>query len=140
MTTDHERRRRNAATLDVYFERLSALDVETWIELWAEDCTQIMPFAAGGLPGTVRGKEQVRALYQGMADGYSELRFTDLEVLPLGDAHKVFARWRPRGTFLDGTPYANENAALFEFDDDGRIVVFTEYFNPLIVLEHFPSN
>lgn len=135
--SDADRRARNTATLERYFERLAALDVDSWIELWANDCVQVMPFAAGGVPGRVEGRDQVRSLYQGMADGYAELAFDDLEILPLEDPDRVVVRWRPRGRMTDGRTYANENVALFEFDDNGRIAVFTEYFNPVVVAAAF---
>ncbi|ONI84787.1 hypothetical protein ALI22I_30300 [Saccharothrix sp. ALI-22-I] len=134
-----DRRARNVATLERYFDRLAALDIGSWIEFWAPDCVQVMPFAAGGVPGRVEGRDQVRELYQGMADGYAELAFADLEILPLADPDKVVATWRPRGTMTDGRAYANENVALFEFTEDGRIATFTEYFNPVVVAESFTS-
>ncbi|MEU4745854.1 nuclear transport factor 2 family protein [Actinosynnema sp. NPDC023658] len=134
-----DRRTRNVATLERYFDRLAALDIGSWIELWAPDCVQVMPFAAGPVPDRVEGRDQVRELYQGMADGYAELSFADLEILPLEDPDKVVARWRPQGRMTDGRPYENENVALFEFDGDGRIVRFTEYFNPVVVAASFAA-
>ncbi|MGW4116152.1 nuclear transport factor 2 family protein [Actinosynnema sp. NPDC004786] len=137
--SDEDRRARNAATLETYFERLAALDVDSWIELWADGCVQVMPFAAGGIPDRVEGRDQVRELYQGMADGYAELAFADVEILPLDDPDKVLALWHPRGKLADGREYANENVGLFEFDPDGRIAMFTEYFHPVRVAEAFAA-
>ncbi|WP_053720086.1 nuclear transport factor 2 family protein [Saccharothrix sp. NRRL B-16348] len=134
-----DRRARNVATLEAYFTHLAALDVDSWIELWAEGCVQVMPFAAGGVPGRVEGRDLVRELYQGMANGYAELTFADLEILPLDDPDKVLALWRPRGRMTDGREYANENVGLFEFDADGRIAMFTEYFHPVRVAEAFAA-
>ncbi len=134
-----DRRARNAATLETYFERLAALDVDSWIELWAEGCVQVMPFAAGGVPDRVEGRDQVWDLYRGMAEDYAELAFDDVEILPLDDPDKVLALWRPRGRMTDGRAYANENVGLFEFDADGRIAMFTEYFHPVYVAQAFAA-
>ncbi|MFG2052035.1 nuclear transport factor 2 family protein [Micromonospora sp. NPDC048935] len=143
--TQHEelsadaRRARNVATLRDYYRLLSRLDIDGWIELWAEDCLQLMPYATGGLPSSVAGRPAVYELYKQMATGYSVLRYDDVELYPLQDPDKVFARWKPTAQLVDGTSYRNENAALFEFDATGRIVRFVEYFNPVPLLEGTPG-
>lgn len=129
-TSAEERRSRNVETLRTYFRLLADRDIDRWITLWAEDCSQHMPFAGGSLPAEVRGRAEVDALYRGMAADYQDLSFADLRLDPLEDADLVLARWRPEGTLTSGKPYSNENVALFGFDRDGAIVTFVEYFDP----------
>jgi hypothetical protein len=42
----------------------------------------------------------------------------------------VLARWHPHAEFTAGGIYDNEVIGLFEFDGDGKIRLFTEYFDP----------
>lgn len=132
-----QRSARNVETLRTYFSLLSALDIDSWSALWSEDCVQVMPYAAGSLPGEVRGREAVRELYGAMARQYRTLQFDELALHPAADPDQVLAVWKPRGEMADGTAYANENIALFEFGTDGRITKFTEYFDPSGVGDRF---
>ena len=81
----------------------------------------------------------MQALFQRIADGFAELSFTLTEFHPLLDPDKVFARWYPRCVMPDGSVYTNESVGLFEFDADGRIRLFTEYFNPSGFVDSFDS-
>lgn len=123
-------RARNVETLRTYFRLLADRDIDRWIALWAEDCSQVMPFAGGSLPARVRGRAEVDALYRGMAADYRELSFADLRLDPMENPDLVLARWRPEGTLTSGEAYSNENVAIFGFDADGAIVSFVEYFDP----------
>lgn len=135
--SDDERRARNVETLRTYFRLLADRDIDSWINLWAEDCTQLIPYSSGSLPTAVDGREAVYALYKEMAAGYSTLYFTRTEFYPMYDGDKVLARWNPHGELVDGRVYTNENVALFEFERSGRIRRFTEYFDPARFIETF---
>ncbi|EYT81593.1 hypothetical protein CF54_18630 [Streptomyces sp. Tu 6176] len=133
--TPEERRARNLGALRRYFALLAARDLDTWIGLWAEDCTQHVPYATGGLPASLAGRDEIRALYGDMAAGFTRLIFTRTEFHPLDDPDKVFACWEPRCELVSGGVYSNESVGLFEFDAAGRIRHFTEYFDPAGLVE-----
>lgn len=131
------RRVRNLRTLSVYFRLLEDADIAGWASLWAPECRQLVPYATGELPREVLGREDVRALYQRISDGFTSLRFTLVELLPLADPDRIWGRWRPRCELVDGGIYTNESVGLFEFDAEGAIVHFTEYFDPAGFAERF---
>jgi ketosteroid isomerase-like protein len=139
VTNADERRERNLESLRTYFTLLEQKDLDTWITLWSHECRQRIPYATGDLPAQVDTRDEIHALYQRIADGYVRLRFTLVELNPMHDPDKVFARWSPRCEMNDGSVYTNESIGLFEFDADGKIQLFTEYFNPLGFLKTFAT-
>ncbi len=137
--TTEQRRAHNLEALRSYFSLLEQADIDTWIGLWAEDCTQHVPYATGDLPSSVAGKLDIHTLYTSIASGFTKLTFTLVEFHPLEDPDKVFARWQPRCELVGGGIYTNESVGLFEFDADGLIRHFTEYFNPAGFVENYDS-
>jgi ketosteroid isomerase-like protein len=129
-----QQRTRNQDTLTRYFQLLSALDIDAWIQLWAENCTVLTPFAPRA-PHRIDGREALHAFYAAQAATYTQLAYPGTEIHPLQDPTKLLARWYPKGELAAGGSYANENVGLFEFDQQGRIRHFTEYFNPLPVTQ-----
>ncbi|MEU4745853.1 nuclear transport factor 2 family protein [Actinosynnema sp. NPDC023658] len=128
---------RNVETMRRYFELLSRKDIDTWLELWAEDSVQVVPYAGDALPSEIRGKADRGRLYRGIYDSYEHMRYADVEIHAVHGAERVFARWHPVGVLRTGEEYANESVGLFDFDDEGRIVHCTEWFTPLGFAESF---
>ncbi|GAB2913442.1 nuclear transport factor 2 family protein [Streptomyces mayteni] len=133
------RRARNIDALRTYFRLLEQGDIDSWIELWAHDCTQAVPYATGELPTSLSGQRDIHTLYRNIADGFTRLRYLLIEFQPLADPDVVFARWRPRCELVGGGVYVNESVGIFEFDAEGRIRHFTEYFNPAGFVENYDS-
>ncbi|WP_405475009.1 nuclear transport factor 2 family protein [Streptomyces sp. NBC_00009] len=137
--TPDQRRIRNMAALNAYFYLLEEGDLDSWIDLWADNCTQIVPYAAGELPRRLTGKDEIHTLYKSIAGGFTKLTFQLTELHPLQDPDKIFARWQPYIELLDGSFYSNESVGLFEFDEEGRIRHFSEYFNPSGFVENYDT-
>lgn len=135
----NERRTRNLRTLASYFRLLEEKDLDSWRTLWTDDCTQLIPYASGDLPKALHGADEVYLLYRRIAAGYTKLRFTLTEFHPMYDPDQVFARWHPRCELVGGGVYTNESIGLFEFDTNGKIARFTEYFNPLGFVQNFET-
>ena len=114
-----------------YFDLLEHKDVDGWLELWAEGAVQFIPYATGDLPTEVRGKDELGKLYRKIAYFYKQVRFTVVEIYPLDGADRIFARWHPVGELVAGGEYSNDSIGLFDFDEDGKITSYTEWFNPL---------
>ncbi|MGW4984308.1 nuclear transport factor 2 family protein [Streptomyces mirabilis] len=132
--TDEQIRARNTAALNDYFRLLEALDIDTWIDLWAADCEVTAPYAPDSVAATVQGRDRLYAFYTAEAAKYVRLRYPATEIHPLHDPNRFLARWFPHGELVDGGTYRNENVGIFEFDDTGLIRRFVEYFNPTPLL------
>jgi ketosteroid isomerase-like protein len=137
--TAEQRRNRNVEALRAYFKLLEQQDIDAWITLWADNCAMVVPYASGDLPNALSGKSEIHTLYKNIAAGFTRLEFTHIELHPLHDPDKVFARWNPRCELVGGGVYTNESVGLFEFDDEGLIRHFSEYFNPAGFVENYET-
>ncbi|QFZ20961.1 nuclear transport factor 2 family protein [Saccharothrix syringae] len=122
---------RNVATMRRYFELLSRKDFDGWLDLWADDGVQFIPYHDNVLPPEVRGKAELGRLYREIHESYSSMVFTNVDIHAVHGADRVFARWHPVGQLLAGGEYENDSIGLFDFDADGKIVRYTEWFSPL---------
>lgn len=129
-TTEEEVRARNVRTVRTFYELQQAMDFERWMQLWADDGGQDIPYAPEGFPSQVRGKPALEQLYRPLFEGFAEIRIQDLHVDPLEDPHRVLVRWHTHGPLRNGGLYENDLVGIFEFGDDGRISHLTEYLNP----------
>ena len=130
-TNDSAVRARNVAAVRTFYRLQEAMDFEGWLELWADDAGQDIPYAPPGFPSQARGKPALDALYRPLFEGFAEIRIQDLRVEPLAAPERVLVRWHTHGPLKNGEVYDNDLVAVFEFAADGRIAHLTEYFNPL---------
>jgi uncharacterized protein len=128
------RRERNLVTVREYFRLQDEPDLDAWIELWAPDGCQLMPFAPYEFPDRVEGRDEIEKLYRELYAGYRRVAI-DATVHPMLDRDTVLAQWHTRAELVSGGVYANELIGLFRFRDDGKLIEVTEYFNPIAFLQ-----
>jgi ketosteroid isomerase-like protein len=128
------RRERNVATVHDYFRLQDERDLDAWIQLWAPDCRQLIPFAPYDFPRAVEGREQLERVQRELHAGYRTVE-VDATVHPLVDPDLVLACWHTHAELVTGGSYTNEVIGLFCFDADGRLAELTEYFNPIAFLK-----
>jgi ketosteroid isomerase-like protein len=125
-----ETRTRNVKTVHTYFDLQRRKDLDSWLELWAEDGSQAIPYAPGDFPKRVDGRNNLAKIYRDLFAGYATLEIRDLRVDGLDDPTRVLARWHTHADLVAGGVYDNELIGLFEFDDHGKLRLLTEYFDP----------
>ncbi|WP_158674726.1 nuclear transport factor 2 family protein [Streptomyces hoynatensis] len=135
-TNQDDIRARNVRTVRTFYRLQEAMDFERWLELWAEEAGQDIPYAPEGFPTTVRGKANLEGLYRPLFEGFAEIHIQDLRVDPLNDPNRVLVRWHTHGPLKNGGLYENDLVGVFEFGEDGRITHLTEYLNPQKVNIH----
>lgn len=133
MPDDAARRDRNAATVREYFRLQNERDLEAWIQLWAPEGRQLIPFAPDDFPKAVEGRDALDEIYRELYAGYRTIE-VDATVHPLVDPDTVLARWHTRAQLVAGGVYANELIGLFHFREDGKLTELAEYFNPIAFL------
>jgi NAD(P)-dependent dehydrogenase (short-subunit alcohol dehydrogenase family)/ketosteroid isomerase-like protein len=121
---------RNLATVHTYFRLQEARDLDSWIALWADDGAQAIPYAPDDFPKLVVGRTRLNEIYRSLFAGYAKLAIVDRRIDALRDPNRVLARWHTHAELSDGTTYDNDLIGLFEFDDDGKLRLLTEYFDP----------
>ena len=119
-----------------FLRHLEEMDLDAWIDLWAEDGRQEMPFAPEGFPREVRGKDALYRHYSDLPNAYSKMAFPDLTVRPMRDAEWALAEYRGEIDFKAGGSYNNTYAGLFHVQD-GKLKLFREYFDPNVLVDAF---
>lgn len=122
-----------------FFATLEAMDMEAFFALWHADGRQEMPFAPDGFPFHLDGIEAIRRQYGGLPDAYGRMIFPGLVVRPLTEAGWVFAEYNGQIELLNGSVYNNRYCGLFHIEN-GKIVLFREYFNPIILQRSFGTD
>ncbi len=124
-----------AALVEEFFAALEALDVDRAVALFAEDAAQTMPFAPEGFPDRLDGRDAIARQYGGPPDAYRSMHF-ERRLYPMADPSMVVAEYEGSIELTSGGRYDNRYCGIFRIRD-GRIVGFTEYFDPLVLQSAF---
>lgn len=137
MPTEPYTRRANEQVIRDFLYLLAEKDMDTWIELWTEDAVQEMPFSPAGFPTKVEGREAIRKHYSQLPKAYGRMAFPDLVVHSMLEPNWVVAEYRGEiEVLVTGRPYNNHYCGLFHLRE-GRIALFREYYNPIVLSEAF---
>lgn len=130
-------RDRNQEIVKDFLALLEAKNINAWIELWADDGVQEMPYSPPGFPSRIEGKTAIHRHYNGLPAAYSRMTFPELTIYPMLDPDWLLAEYRGEiDIAATGRAYNNHYCALFHIFH-GQIVLFKEYFNPTILSEAF---
>jgi len=112
---------------------LTLTDVASAVDLYAEDCVHVIPFAPPGRPSRIEGREALRAAMTAQGGDRSPVtydRFDHFTVWEDTERDAVIAEYEAVGT-------VRATGAEFRFPQllvlrarDGRIVETRGYFNP----------
>ncbi|MBM0206508.1 nuclear transport factor 2 family protein [Micromonospora sp. STR1s_5] len=119
-----------------FLDGLQAMDIDAALACFARDAVQEMPFAPPGFPSRLDGIDALRRQYGGLPDAYASMRFDITAILPMEDPQWALLEYHGTIAQRDGSRYDNDYAGLFHVAD-GAIVLFREYFNPLVLQAAF---
>lgn len=114
-----------AKTIRAYFDAISDLNAEAWLNTFAEDAESYDP--ADALPS--RGHEELRRFFQNIAGALKQLTMTPEHVFIVGNQAAV--KWTGRGVGNNGRSIHFEGIDLIEINEDGKIQTVRAYWNPL---------
>lgn len=135
--TDQNERSRHQQVIQDFLRLLEEKDIDAWIKLRADDGVQEMPYSPSNFPCRIEGKAAIYRHYQGLPNAYSRMTFPDLTIYPMLDPNWLLAEYRGEiDIATTGKAYNNRYCALFHLRD-AQIVLFREYFNPIILNEAF---
>ena len=112
------------------FERLSALDVDGFLALFADDGRQVLPYAPAGFPNGFDGKVTLDAAYRQLFGNYQSVEFVGLIIEDMADPSRFLAAYETDIRFRDGRRYSNSYISTFAVGTGG-IVEWVEYFDPV---------
>ncbi|MUG98722.1 hypothetical protein F7734_43105 [Scytonema sp. UIC 10036] len=128
-------RQKNEQTIRTYFQLLSQKRMNEWLQLWADDGVQDMPYSPAGFPKRVEGKAAVAKHYSSLPTSVGRMVFPDLKIYPTTDPNTFFVEFRGEIEVLaTKKPYNNTYGGLFKFRD-GKVILFREYYDPIVFIE-----
>lgn len=116
MTTENDLRKINEQIVHDFLRLLAEKNLDAWIELWAEDAIQEMPFSPPGFPTRVEGREAIRKHYSNLPQAFGSIAFLDLVIHAMLDPDWVVAEYRGEIDVLaTSRAYNNHYCGLFHF-------------------------
>jgi ketosteroid isomerase-like protein/fermentation-respiration switch protein FrsA (DUF1100 family) len=122
-----------------FFCALEAMDIPRFLELWAEDAVQEMPYAPGSFPRRLTGKAAIAAQYGPLPAAFTGMKFMLRRVVATAEPGVVLAEWDGAIGLKAGGRYDNRYVGLFRFNAAGKLAHFTEYFDPYTLIHGFPG-
>jgi uncharacterized protein len=111
--------------------------MDAWVQLFADDGVMEFPYAPPGVPGEVRGHDALLAHMGEFAESV-DIAVVDLVFHVSVDPHVAVAEFGTTGhATATGKPYRQRCVVIVHVDDEGRIVRFSDYWNPLVAMEAF---
>lgn len=123
-----------------FFDLLEAMNIEQWIDLWANDGVHHMPYAPTGFPDRIEGKSSIYQHFSVLPKTMKRMAFVNRKIYPMLNSEQVFIEYRGETEIADtGRPYNNDYCGFFQLREN-RLISVTEYFNPLIFTQAFGDN
>lgn len=121
-----------------YFSIVKGVSINNWMKLWAEDAIVEFPFAPGQYPKRLEGRNAIYEYYKAAAPVFELQGEKPLVMYPSSDplvaVFEVSMDFRILST---GKDYSQDYICVVKIRDDGRIVLYREYWDPVRVLETF---
>ncbi|NXY97949.1 nuclear transport factor 2 family protein [Streptomyces sp. BR123] len=106
-------------------------DIPAWVALWAEDGLMEFPFAPGGWPGRLEGREAIAAYMRPYPDRIDLHDFPALTIHQTTDPGTIVVEMRGVGRLVEtGAPFDMTYIAVVTVRD-GHITSYRDYWNPL---------
>ncbi|WP_242882238.1 nuclear transport factor 2 family protein [Actinomadura litoris] len=124
---------RHKATVRTFLRLLEEKDIDSWIELWAEDAEHYYPFGTEMFPPHLHGKQAIYDNWRTVPDLFDSLRFPIHDIWADRDSDTLIARFDSDNVMKGGDrKYQNTYVCIFKFDAHGKICEYWEYFDPIV--------
>lgn len=117
-----------------WIRALEESDFAAWSDIVADDLQIVTPFAPRGFEQSHTGRAACESAVRQYRALLKNLRFFDVELHATDDPNLVVGTGRSEGSTASGHAYANKYCWIVRFRDD-KLCRFTEYFNPVPVIE-----
>jgi len=134
MTASDEQEVRNqtVAVMQAYQTLLTEQRFDEWIELWADDGICEFPFATEGRPKRLNGKREILE-YMSRYPGRISLEGVDEFKVHLGlDPRVLVVEMTIRATATPTGRRYDQQLVIVGETNDGKLVHYREYWNPVI--------
>ena len=128
---------RNIQTVKKFLQLLESEKIDQFVDLFAENGKQLNPYASGLFPASVEGKAALKKFWEPVPGRFNGMKFPITKVYPMQDQNLVLVNFQGDITLKPKGKYKNNYYALFEFNNQGKILTYTEIFNPIEVVRAF---
>ena len=117
---------------------LLAQDIDGWVELWADDGVFEFPFSPPGYNKRVEGKRAIAAYMSGFPDKIKIASFDVITLIHNDAGTEGFLEFTCKGAAVQtGLQYNQHYVALLKLDADGKLLLYRDFWNPLVAIEAF---
>ena len=107
-------------------------------ELFAENGKWIHPYHSELFPAEIEGQKEITNWIKKTAANFDDIHFPIDEMMPFLDPNKVAVKNKGKLKLKNSDNYyENDYLAIFSYDDQGKIVEWIEYYNPVIAAKAF---
>src|SRR5258708_416155 len=126
---------RNKEVVDTFFIALETQNFELLKEFFAEDGRQINPYVPEGFAASFDGVEGIYKQYSSLPQLFGQIKFPRT-LFATEDPQFIFVKFRGIIEIRAGGTYENDYLGTFRLEK-GKIVEYTEYFNPIVMARAF---
>lgn len=121
-----------------YLSIVKGASINIWMEIWTEDAIVEFPYAPGQYPKRLEGRNAIYEYYKATRTVFELQGEKNLVMYPSSDplvaVFEVSMDFRILST---GKDYSQDYICVVKIRDDGKIVLYREYWDPVRVLEAF---
>lgn len=125
----------NKDTVDRFFLALETQRFEWLNEIFAEHGKQLNPYVQKGFPEIFDGREAIYRQYSSLPQNFGNMRFPR-QIFATEDPNFFFVKFKGEIEVKAGGKYENDYIGTFRLKD-GKIIEYTEYFNPIVMAKAF---
>jgi ketosteroid isomerase-like protein len=125
----------NKTVVDQFFIALETQNFGLLKEIFAEDARQLNPYVPEGFPKSFDGREGIYRQYSSLPQLFGQMKFPRT-IYSTEDPDFIFVQFRGQIAIKAGGVYENDYLGTFRLAN-GRIVEYTEYFNPIVMAKAF---
>ncbi len=119
----------NTLSVQKFYKLLSEKNIPEWLDLWHEEGKITVPYPAEGFASVIDGKAAIRTAFNGLFDNFERFDSNITAIYDDTDTQAVCVEYKNDALLKNGTPYTNDNIAVFVFRD-GLIIEYHDYFDP----------
>ena len=125
----------NRATVDKFFLALETRRFDWLNEIFDENGKQLNPYVPEGFPESFNGREAIYRQYSSLPQNFGSMKFPR-QIFATEDPNFFFVKFKGDIEIKAGGKYENDYLGTFRLNG-GKIVEYTEYFNPIVMAKAF---
>ncbi len=129
---------KNKTSVKAFFKALENENIDTIVDLFAEDAKHINPYHSGIFPEGATTKEGIRNYWTPVFPNFDGMHFSIEELYATEDPNIIFVKYTGTINLKNNAGiYSNNYYSTFKFDNTGKIKEYVEIFNPIVAARGF---